>query len=317
MVADVDAFGQGVDTRGMNVNVPLRAGFVGLGTMGLGMARNLSSKGFPLALTNRTMEKAVRLAGDLAGGPAPALALPSPAAVAAQSDVVVSCVSDGPDVEEIHLGRGGTIEGARPGTVVVDCSTIDPAVARTVAAKLAGKGVTFLDAPVSGGQKGANEGTLSFFVGGDAAALEQARPVLEAMGKRITHLGPSGAGQLGKATNQVIVAGTLAAVSEGMAFAKAAGLPLEAIHAALTGGAANSWALEVLGTKMLQRDFRPAFAIKHQQKDLAIVLRTARANGVPLPAAALVHQLLSSLEAKGRGEDGTQALLTLYEELSR
>jgi 3-hydroxyisobutyrate dehydrogenase len=301
----------------MNSSAPLCTGFAGLGTMGLGMARNLAAKGFPLSLTNRTMEKAVRLAADLAGSPAPVVALPSPARVAAESDVVVSCVSDGPDVEEVHLARNGTIEGARPGTVVVDCSTIDPAVARAVAARLAEKGVLFLDAPVSGGQKGANEGTLSFFVGGEAAALERVRPVLEAMGKRITHLGPSGAGQLGKATNQIIVAGTLAAVSEGMAFAKAAGLPMEAIHGALTGGAANSWALEVLGRKMLDRDFRPAFAIKHQQKDLAIVLRAARANGVPLPAAALVHQLLSALEAKGRGEEGTQALLTLYEELSR
>lgn len=317
MVANVDAFRQGVDTRRMNANTPLRAGFAGLGTMGLGMARNLAAKGFPLSLTNRTMEKAVRLASDLAGGPAPVAALPSPARVAAESDVVVSCVSDGPDVEEVHLGRDGTIEGARPGTVVVDCSTIDPDVARRVAARLAEKGVAFLDAPVSGGQKGASEGTLSFFVGGDAEALGKARPVLEAMGRRITHLGPSGAGQLGKATNQVIVAGTLAAVSEGMAFARAAGLPMEAIHAALTGGAANSWALEVLGKKMLDRDFAPAFAIKHQQKDLAIVLKTARACGVPLPAAALVHQLLSALEAKGRGEEGTQALLTLYEELSR
>jgi 3-hydroxyisobutyrate dehydrogenase len=317
MVTNVDALRQCVDTRRMDTNPHLRAGFAGLGTMGLGMARNLASKGFPLALSNRTMEKAVRLASDLAAGPVPVVALPSPAAVAAQSDVVVSCVSDGADVEEIHLGPGGTIEGARPGTVVVDCSTIDPAVARAVAARFAEKGVAFLDAPVSGGQKGAIEGTLSFFVGGEEAALEKARPLFEAMGKRITHLGPSGAGQLGKATNQVIVAGTLAAVCEGLAFAKAAGLPLEALHAALTGGAANSWALEVLGRKMLDRDFKPAFAIKHQQKDLAIVLRTARANGVPLPATALVHQLLSALEAKGRGEEGTQALLTLYEQLSR
>ena len=317
MVTNVDDFRQGVDTRPMNANASLRAGLVGLGTMGLGMARNLATKGFPLAVTNRTMEKAVRLAADLAGGPSPVSALASPAEVAALSDVVVSCVSDGPDVEEVHLGKGGTIDGARPGTVVVDCSTIDPAVARSVATRFAEKGVAFLDAPVSGGQKGANEGTLSFFVGGEGEALAKARPVLEAMGKRITHLGPSGAGQLGKATNQVIVAGTLAAVAEGMAFARAAGLPLPAIHAALTGGAANSWALEVLGKKMLERDFKPAFAIKHQQKDLAIVLKTARANGVPLPAAALVHQLLSALEAKGRGEEGTQALLTLYEELSR
>jgi 3-hydroxyisobutyrate dehydrogenase len=317
MVANVDAFGQGDDTRGMNATTSLRTGFVGLGTMGLGMARNLAVKGFPLSLTNRTMERAVRLASDLAGGPSPVTALPSPARVAAESEVIISCVSDGPDVEEVHLGRNGTIEGARPGTVVVDCSTIDPAVARSVAARLAERGVAFLDAPVSGGQKGAIEGTLSFFVGGEAGALEKARPVLDALGKKVTHLGPSGAGQLGKATNQVVVAGTLAAVSEGIAFAQAAGLPLEALHAALTGGAANSWALEVLGRKMLDRDFKPAFAIKHQQKDLAIVLKAARSNGVPLPATALVHQLLSALEAKGRGEEGTQALLTLYEELSR
>ena len=136
------------------------------------------------------------------------------------------------------------------------------------------------------------------------------------MGKRITHLGPSGAGQLGKATNQIVVAGTLVAVSEAMAFAAKVGLPLPDLHAALMGGAASSWMLDVLGQKMIARDFKPAFAVKHQQKDLAIVLATARASGVPLPGVALAHQLLSSLEAQGRGEDGTQALLTVYEELA-
>jgi 3-hydroxyisobutyrate dehydrogenase len=135
------------------------------------------------------------------------------------------------------------------------------------------------------------------------------------MGKRVTHLGPSGSGQLGKATNQILVAGNLVAVSEGLAFAKKVGLPLPALHEALTGGAANSWALEVLGRKMIDRDFKPAFAIKHQQKDLAIVLRTAREKGMPLPGTALAHQLLSALEAQGRGEEGTQALLTLYEKM--
>jgi 3-hydroxyisobutyrate dehydrogenase len=137
------------------------------------------------------------------------------------------------------------------------------------------------------------------------------------MGKRLTHLGPSGCGQLGKAANQILVAGNLIAVSEALFFAERVGLPLPALHAALTSGAANSWALEVLGRKMLDRDFAPAFAIKHQQKDLAIVLKTARQKGVPLPGAALVHQLLSALEAEGRGEDGTQALLTLYEKLAK
>jgi len=149
----------------------------------------------------------------------------------------------------------------------------------------------------------------------DEVAAE-ARPVLSAMGKRITHLGPSGAGQLGKAANQIIVAGTLLAVSEAVAFAQKAGLPMPALHEALMGGAASSWMLDVLGKKMMNRDFQPAFAIKHQQKDLAIVLRTARENGVPLPGAALVHQLLSALEAQGRGEEGTQALLTLYEQMT-
>ena len=147
------------------------------------------------------------------------------------------------------------------------------------------------------------------------AADDIARPVFEAMGKRITHLGPSGAGQLGKAANQILVGVNLMAVSEALAFAKKAGLPLAALHEALTAGAANSWALEVLGRKMIDRDFKPAFAIKHQQKDLAIVLKTSREKKLPLPGAALVHQLLTALEAEGRGDDGTQALFTLYEKL--
>ncbi len=301
----------------------LRVAFVGLGTMGVGMARNLARAGFPLTLASRTFEKAEALARELGtvsavtSASAAVTAVRTAAEAAATADVVVSCVPDGPDVEAVHLGPDGTAETAAAGTVAVDCSTIPPATARAVARALAAKGVAFLDAPVSGGQKGAVEGTLTFFVGGDADALEKARPVLDAMGKRITHLGPSGSGQLGKATNQVIVAGTLMAVAEGVAFAESAGLPLDALHRALTGGAANSWALEVLGRKMLDRDFKPAFAVKHQQKDLAIVLRAARENGVPLPGAALAHQLLSSLEAQGMGEEGTQALLRVYESLSR
>ena len=223
----------------------------------------------------------------------------------------MSCLPDSPEVEEVHLGATGTVHGAAAGTVVVDCSTIAAEAARSIAERLARSGLLWLDAPVSGGQKGAIEGTLTFFVGGEEAALRKARPVLEALGKRITLLGGAGAGQLGKATNQIIVAGNLVAVAEGMAFAKKAGLPVEALHGALMAGAASSWALEVLGRKMMDRDFKPAFAIRHQQKDLAIVLETARQKGVPLPAVALVHQLLSALEAQGRGDDGTQALLTL------
>jgi 3-hydroxyisobutyrate dehydrogenase len=295
----------------------IRVGFIGLGTMGSGMARNLARAGFPLALGNRTFAKAQTLAGELGSAQAQVRAFARPEEVARESDVVVSCLPDSPEVEEVHLGEAGTVKGAARGTIVIDCSTTAAEAARRIAARLEEAGISFLDAPVSGGQKGAAEGTLTFFVGGnDRAVVERARPVFEAMGKRVTHLGPSGAGQLGKAANQILVAGNLLALSEAMAFAAKAGLPLDALHGALTAGAANSWALEVLGRKMIDRDFRPAFAVKHQQKDLAILLATARRNGVPLPGAALVHQLLSALEAQGRGEDGTQALLTLYERMA-
>ncbi len=288
-----------------------RVGFVGLGTMGAPMARNLAKAGFALAVASRTASKARTLAEELG-----AQFCESPEEVGRASDVVVSCLPDSPEVEEVHLGPRGTVRGAAAGTVVIDCSTIAAEAARAIAARLAAAQIAFLDAPVSGGQKGAVEGALTFFVGGEDDALEKARPVLLAMGKRITHLGPAGAGQLGKAANQIAVAGNLVAVSETIAFARKAGLPLDALHEALLGGAAASWMLEVLGRKMIDRDFRPAFAIKHQQKDLAIVLKTAREKGVPLPGVALAHQLLSALEAQGRGEEGTQALLTLYEQMS-
>jgi 3-hydroxyisobutyrate dehydrogenase-like beta-hydroxyacid dehydrogenase len=289
----------------------LRVGFIGLGTMGLPMARNLAKAGFPLTVASGSLAKSEALAKELPGVRAAADA----AEVGGHSEVVVSSVPDAPQVEEVHLGLKGTAAGAARGAIVIDTSTIAAESARGVARSLSERGISFLDAPVSGGQKGAVEGTLTFFVGGDAAALEKARPVLEALGKRITHLGPSGAGQLGKAANQILVGVNLMAVCEALAFAKKAGLPLPALHEALTGGAANSWALEVLGRKMIDRDFKPAFAVKHQQKDLAIVLRTARENRMPLPGAALVHQLLVALEAAGGGDNGTQALYTLYEKL--
>jgi 3-hydroxyisobutyrate dehydrogenase len=298
-----------------NSSLP-RVAFVGLGTMGRPMAANLARAGFPLSLSTQTPGKAAAVAAELSAGGRDVRASATPAEAARGASVIVSCVPDAPEVDEVHLGAGGTAETAARGAVVIDCSTIDAERARAIAARLVEKGIAFLDAPVSGGQKGAVEGTLTFFVGGDAAALERARPVFEAMGKRITHLGPSGAGQLGKAANQILVANNLMAVSEALAFAAKAGLPLGPLHEALVGGAARSWALEVLGQKMIDRDFKPAFAVKHQQKDLAIVLRNARAAGVPLPGVALVHQLLASLEAEGRGEDGTQALLTVYERLA-
>jgi 3-hydroxyisobutyrate dehydrogenase-like beta-hydroxyacid dehydrogenase len=286
-------------------------GFIGLGTMGWGMAHNLAKAGFPLTVTTRTFEKAEAFAREVPG----ARAVRTPEEVGRKSDVVVSSLPDSPEVEEVHLSARGTAAGAARGAIVIDTSTIAAEAARGIAQKLSERGIAFLDSPVSGGQKGAIEGTLTFFVGGDAAALEKAQPVFQAMGKRITHLGPSGAGQLGKAANQILVGVNLMAVSEALAFAKKAGLPLAALHEALTAGAANSWALEVLGRKMIDGDFKPAFAVKHQQKDLAIVLKTSREKKLPLPGVALVHQLLVALEAEGRGDDGTQALYTLYEKL--
>jgi 3-hydroxyisobutyrate dehydrogenase-like beta-hydroxyacid dehydrogenase len=294
------------------VSSTLRVGFVGLGTMGVPMARNLARKGFPLTVSSRTSSKAEALAKELPG----VVAAASAAEAADGADVVVSCVPDSPDVLDVHLGARGALSRMKAGAIAIDCSTIAPEAARTVAARLAERGAAFLDAPVSGGQKGAQEGTLTFFVGGEKDALERAMPVFLAMGKRVTHLGPSGAGQLGKAANQILVACNLVGVSEALVFAEKHGLPLEALHGALTAGAATSWSLEVLGKKMLARDFAPAFAIRHQQKDLAILLEAARAKGVPLPGTSLAHQLLSALEAEGRGDDGTQALLTLYEKLA-
>src|SRR5512141_119045 len=292
-----------------------RVAFVGLGTMGRPMAANLARAGFPLFLATKTPGKAAAVARELSADGRDVRGAATAAEAARGAAVIVSCVPDAPEVEEVHLGGGGTAEGAAAGAVVIDCSTIDAARARAIAAGLDAKGIAFLDAPVSGGQKGAVEGTLTFFIGGDAAALAKARPVFEAMGKRLTHLGPSGAGQLGKATNQILVANNLMAVAEALAFGAKAGLPLTSLHEALTSGAANSWALEVLGKKMIDRDFKPAFAVKHQQKDLAIVLKTSREKKLPLPGVALVHQLLVALEAEGRGDDGTQALYTLYERL--
>ena len=288
-----------------------RVGFIGLGTMGHGMARNLAKAGFPLTVTTRTFSKAEAFAREVSG----VRAVQTPEEVGRESEVVVSSVPDAPEVEQVHLGERGAAGGAARGAIIIDTSTIAAEAARAIAGRLSERGIAFLDAPVSGGQKGAVEGTLTFFVGGDAAALEKARPVFQAMGKRITHLGPSGAGQLGKAANQILVGVNLMAVAEALSFARKAGLPLPALHAALTAGAANSWALEVLGRKIIDGDFKPAFAIQHQQKDLAIVLKTAREKKLPLPGTALVHQLLVALEAEGRGEDGTQALYTLYEKL--
>jgi 3-hydroxyisobutyrate dehydrogenase len=195
-------------------------------------------------------------------------------------------------------------------------STISPAVTRRLAERAASNGISWLDAPVSGGEAGAVAGTLTIMVGGEAAAFERALPVFQAMGKRVTHIGPSGHGQLTKLCNQVLVAINLLGASEALVFAAKAGLDLNKVHAALSGGAANSWAFEHLGRKMLNRDLKPAFKVSLQQKDLRLVSEAAREICAPVIGADLVQQLLRVLEARGRGDDGTQALVTVLEELA-
>jgi 3-hydroxyisobutyrate dehydrogenase len=293
----------------------MRVGFVGLGIMGAPMARNLLRAGFAVDVATRTAGKAERFAvensplGDVR-------AFQTAAAVARECDVVITMVTDSPDVIDVTRGEGGIFTGARPGLIIIDMSTISPQVTRELAADAKTRDIHWLDAPVSGGEKGAIEGTLTIMVGGDREALERVRPVFDAMGKRITHFGPAGQGQSAKLCNQIMTAINLLSVCEAMVFGKKAGLDLATLHGALTGGAANSWALEVLGKKMIDGDFAPAFMVRLQQKDLRLVLEAARANNTPLVGASLVHQLLAAVEAEGNGDAGTQSLVRLIEKLA-
>ena len=274
------------------------------------MARNLLKAGFDVTVHSRTRAKVeeLRQAGARAGA--------SPADVAAQSEMVVTIVPDSPDVEQVAIGPDGVLSGARPGLIVADMSTISPAVTRRLGERAASLGASWLDAPVSGGEAGAIAGTLTIMVGGDAAPFERALPVFQAMGKRVTHIGPSGHGQLAKLCNQILVAINLLGASEALVFAAKAGLDLDKVHEALSGGAANSWAFENLGRKMLDRDLKPAFKVALQQKDLRLVSEAAREICAPVIGADLVQQLLRVLEAQGRGDAGTQALVTVLETLA-
>jgi 3-hydroxyisobutyrate dehydrogenase len=240
----------------------------------------------------------------------------TPAEVAAASEIIVTMVTDSPDVVAVARGADGVFATAKPGSIIIDMSTISPQVTRELAEEARAKGLFWLDAPVSGGEKGAIEGALTIMVGGDVEALERALPSLNAMGKRITHFGPAGAGQSAKLCNQIMTAVNMLAVCEAMTFGAKAGLDLATLHQALTGGAANSWALEVLGKKMIERDFKPAFMVRLQQKDLRLVLDAANTNHTSLPAAALAHQLFAVVEAEGRGDDGTQSLLRVFEKMA-
>lgn len=285
-------------------------GFIGPGIMGRPMALNLMKAGNALSVYGRRAEsmKPLTDAGAKAGK--------SPRDVAAQSDVIFIIVSDTPDVEEVILGENGVIHGARKGAIVVDMSTISPNATRAMAEKLAERGVDMLDAPVSGGDVGAINGTLSIMVGGKPAAFDKVLPLFQAMGKNIVHVGDNGAGQVCKACNQIVVAVTIEAVSEAITFARKNGVDAAKVRAALMGGFAGSKILEVHGQRMLDNVFKPGFKVKLHQKDMRIVMEDAGKLGLGLPAAALVTQHLNALMGAGDAELDSAAIIKAVERMS-
>ncbi len=288
----------------------MKVALVGLGTMGGPMALNLLKAGHDVTVHNRTRDRELPIVE--AGGQR----ADSPQAAAQTAEVVITCVSDTPDVEAVILGDNGIIHGAQPGTVVVDMSTISPTVTREIAAALAEKQIAMVDAPVSGGSEGAQKGTLSIMVGGDAAVVEKVRPVLTAMGKTITHVGSIGAGQTTKAINQIIVAGTYWAIAEGLALGMKADLDMERVVQAVGGGAAGSWGLDNRSGNMINNDYPLGFRVRLHRKDLNIALEAARELGVTLPMAAYVEQIETGLIGRGFGDEDVSAIARSIREQS-
>jgi 3-hydroxyisobutyrate dehydrogenase len=285
-------------------------GFIGLGIMGQGMVRNLLAKGFVVYIWNRTQSKMdpfIELG---------AIITSSPADVASHADIIITCLSDTPDVEHVILQANGVIFGVKPGNLVIDMSTISPEVTRKLAAVLAERDVHMLDAPISGGSEGAANGTLSIMVGGEAAQVARAMPAFEAMGKKITHVGEIGAGQMVKLVNQILVVVTMLGVGEALLFAQAGGLDLNKALEAVSQGAAGSWMLSNRGPQVLERDWRPGFTIDLQQKDLRLVLETADQLGVPIIGTSLVFNLYRTLQQQGLGLEGNHALVKALERLA-
>ncbi len=286
-------------------------GLIGTGIMGEPMAHNLLRGGFRVCVHNRRRAKAAAL---LEAG---ADWRDCPASLAGDVDIVISIVSDSPDVEAVYSGPSGVCEGLRPDTLCIDMSTIAPEVARSVASEIRKRGGSFLDAPVSGGKTGAEAGTLSIMVGGENRDVVRAKPLFDVVGKSTVHCGAVGSGQLTKLCNQILCGLNLLAVCEAVVFAKRVGLDPATMLEAVSTGAAGSWALQNLGPRMLARDFAPMFMIDLQQKDLRIALSAAREHDIPLPGVSLVSQLLASNQAAGEGSEGTQAMVKILERLAR
>jgi len=285
-----------------------RVGFIGLGIMGKPMAQNLIGAGYDLVVYNRTREKAEELEG--------ATVAESPKEVAENSDIVITMLPDSPQVEEVLAGEDGVLEGVKDGALIVDMSTISPVVTEELSEKAKEKGASMLDAPVSGGDVGAIEGTLAIMVGGNEEDFERALPLFEVMGGAVTHVGPSGAGQVVKAANQIVVALTIEAVSEALVLGSKGGVAPEKILDVLGGGLAGNKVMEAKREKLLEHSFDPGFRIELHHKDLGIALAAGREYGVTLPVTAVVDQMLQDLEVRGRGDQDHSAILTLIEESS-
>jgi 2-hydroxy-3-oxopropionate reductase len=286
-----------------------RVGFIGLGIMGRPMAGHLLKAGYPLTVWNRSsaaVDALVQEGAQAASGPAD---------VARGSDMVFTMVGDSSDVEQVILGPGGVLAGARPGLVIIDMTTISPEVTRGIAARCGELGVHMLDAPVSGGEKGALEATLSIMVGGEPELFERCRPLLEVLGKTITYVGSHGMGQTVKLCNQVVCGLNILAAAEGLCLAAKAGVDPRIVLSVITQGAAGSWMLENLGPKMAAGDFAPGFTVKWQIKDLRLALEAAAQLDLPLPGTALVQQLFRAVAADGGSDEGTQALVKALEKL--
>ncbi len=287
-----------------------KIGFIGLGIMGRGMAKNLMRAGFDLMVWNRTASRMDEFAA------AGAKTAATPEDLASNCDIIIVCVSDTPDVEEVILGDNGIVHGARAGALVIDMSTISPKKTEDIARRLSEKGIHMLDAPISGGSEGAVKGTLSIMVGGQKEQVARAYPFFQAMGKNITHVGDHGAGQTVKLVNQILVVINMLAVSESLIFAQAGGLDLQKTLEAVTQGAAGSWMLSNRGPQVINRDWRPGFTIDLQQKDLRLVLEAADQMGVPVMATSLVFNLYRTLQSQGLGSDGNHALVKAIEHLA-
>jgi len=289
----------------------LKVGYIGLGLMGKSIARNILKAGFPVVVHNRSRGAVDELAAE---GAVPAF---SPQEVARQVDVVFTNLPDSPDVEHVVLGPGGIIEGAHPGLIYVDNSTIKPLTARLVAERRAEKDVQALDAPVSGGDIGARNATLTIMVGGPEEALARVRPIFEAMGKTITHIGGAGSGQIAKAANQIMVAAQMVAMGELLIFAQKAGADPMKVVEAIKGGAAQCWTLDVKPPRLFAGNRQPGFKARMQAKDLNIVMDSAREFGVPLPSAAIHTQLFNAMVEQGWGDLDNAAVVAMVEMLAK